>query len=171
MKKGSKLLDRFIPMWLQKIFLYLELYFAGLICKDLIVTIAKVICGRHRPHFITVCQPIINDGTNCSDPNNFNRYIEDYACGNPTLSEYKLNNLSASFPSGHASWIFYAMIFSAIYLEKSFKFDWSRLLKPIFQVLMVACAWYIALSRVADFNHHFSDVFAGSFGRCFYGIF
>lgn len=55
----------------------------------------------------------MKDGTNCSNPINFNRYIEEFSCkgdpGNRILKEMHL-----SFPSGHSSFSAYTMIYCAV---------------------------------------------------------
>lgn len=38
----------------------------------------------------------------------------------------------------------------------------SKLLRHVVQLAAFTFAWYTALSRVSDYKHHWSDVFAGS---------
>lgn len=60
-----------------------------------------------------LCQPLI-DGTDCSDAGNHHRYIEKYTCMNPEATDEMLREMRLSFPSGHASFAFYTMIFSVV---------------------------------------------------------
>jgi hypothetical protein len=61
-----------------------------------------------------VCQPRMLDGTNCSDPRNLGRYIEDFTCAGMNSSARMLKEMRLSFPSGHSSFSFYTMLFCTV---------------------------------------------------------
>lgn len=131
-----------------------------------------------------VCQPIISDGTTCDDPINVGRYIEDFTCRGDDSSKRMLKEIRLSFPSGHSSFTFYTMVYTAVsmkfyyvlsylrmnknvlnlqlYLQARMNWHGSKLLRHFLQFLFIMVAWYTALSRVSDYKHHWSDVLAGS---------
>uniref|UniRef100_A0A1A9WD96 Phosphatidic acid phosphatase type 2/haloperoxidase domain-containing protein n=1 Tax=Glossina brevipalpis TaxID=37001 RepID=A0A1A9WD96_9MUSC len=55
-------------------------YLFGLALTLITTHITKYSVGRLRPHFFAVCQPLMSDGSTCSDVRNHDRYIEDYDC-------------------------------------------------------------------------------------------
>lgn len=61
-----------------------------------------------------VCQPIMPDGTNCSNPVNHNRYIEDFTCLGVGSSARMLKEVRLSFPSGHSSYTAFTMIYCVV---------------------------------------------------------
>ncbi|XP_037931585.1 putative phosphatidate phosphatase [Teleopsis dalmanni] len=124
--------------------------------------ITKHSTGRLRPHFFAVCQPELPDGTNCSNTTNFGRYITDYTCKNSNATAHMISEATVSFPSGHASLMFYAMLYVSIYLQSTLSTRASKLLKHLLQFIFIMLAWYVSLTRVADYHHHWSDVLAGA---------
>ncbi|XP_065213427.1 putative phosphatidate phosphatase [Planococcus citri] len=126
---------------------------SGGLFSFLITEVAKIEIGRLRPNFIDVC------GIRWSDycPNETYPYIgaEKFKCTNSDSDESRV-----SFPSGHASFSFYVAVFTVLYLEKRLKIE-STILKPTIQFLVLLLAWFVALSRIMDNKHHWSDVLAG----------
>lgn len=149
-----KLFKRDFPFWVLNVYINIVCFLFGAFCTFLVTDIGKHTLGRLRPHFISVCLPIMRDGTNCSNPINQHRYIEDYTCSNTESSEQQLKQIHLSFPSGHSSFSMYAMFYAAIYLHYRMHWNISKLLKPLLQLSFVSMAWFIALSRISDNKHH-----------------
>uniref|UniRef100_A0A1I8P8L2 Phosphatidic acid phosphatase type 2/haloperoxidase domain-containing protein n=1 Tax=Stomoxys calcitrans TaxID=35570 RepID=A0A1I8P8L2_STOCA len=136
-------------------------YLFGLALTLVATHITKITVGRLRPHFFAVCQPQMPDGSTCKDSFNYGRYIEDYQCVAQNMTESTLDQVGQSFPSGHSSIFFYAMIYLAFYLQSALSTRASKLLKHLLQFIFIMFAWYVALSRISDYWHHWSDVLAG----------
>ncbi|XP_064540716.1 putative phosphatidate phosphatase isoform X1 [Drosophila montana] len=151
-----------LPQWLLQCYRRIGAFVFGLGVEQLTTDIAKYAIGRLRPHFFALCQPVLRDGTSCNDVINAGRYIEDFQCTASSLSAKRLKDMHLSFPSGHASFACYSMVYLAIYLQR--RMHWSRLkmLRHLLQFLLLLFAWYTALTRVSDYKHHWSDVLAGS---------
>lgn len=149
-----KLFNRDIPFWALGVYKNVVVFLFGAYVDILITDIGKRVVGRLRPHFLEICQPVMGDGTNCSSPINFNRYIEDFTCGNAESSATQLREMRLSFPSGHSSLSMYTMVFAAFYLHYTMKWQGSRLLKHSIQTVLFAMAWFTALSRISDYKHH-----------------
>lgn len=66
-----------------------------------------------------VCQPVMADGTNCSDPRNLGRYIEEFTCLGVGSSARMLKEVRLSFPSGHSSYTAFTMIYCVVSNELS----------------------------------------------------
>ncbi|KAL5285872.1 PPAP2A.2 family protein [Megaselia abdita] len=154
--------ERKVPSWAIEVYKVIGVYMFGAAVQQLITDIAKYTVGRLRPHFYSVCQPQMVDGTDCSDPKNLGRYIEDFTCKGVGSSAKMLKEMRLSFPSGHSGFTFYAMVFLALYLQSRMKWRGSKLLKHFLQFMLVIIAWFTALSRISDYKHHWSDVLAGS---------
>lgn len=54
------------------------------------------------------------DGSDCSNPINLYRYIEEFTCLGLGSDQRMLKEMRLSFPSGHASFSAYTMIYSAV---------------------------------------------------------
>jgi hypothetical protein len=67
-----------------------------------------------KEYLLQVCQPVMSDGSNCDDPKNFYRYIEEFTCGNLAVTERALKDMRMSFPSANSSFSFFAMTFCAV---------------------------------------------------------
>ncbi|XP_030381933.1 putative phosphatidate phosphatase isoform X2 [Scaptodrosophila lebanonensis] len=151
-----------IPDWLVECYKKIGIFVFGAAISQLTTDIAKYSIGRLRPHFMAVCQPIMADGSTCSDPSNAGKYIQDFRCVGDGSSARMLKEMRLSFPSGHSSFTFYTMVYVALYLQARMTWRGSRLLRHFLQFVFIMIAWYTALSRVSDYKHHWSDVLAGS---------
>lgn len=151
-----------IPFWVQNLYKYFGIFLFGAACSQLTTDIGKYTIGRLRPHFISVCQPIMPGNTTCSDLINQYKYIEVFDCGNKDSTKRRLKEMRLSFPSGHSSFSMYTMVFAALYLHCRMNWRGSKLLKHFLQFAFIMAAWYTALSRISDYKHHWSDVLSGS---------
>ncbi|XP_017084303.2 putative phosphatidate phosphatase [Drosophila eugracilis] len=138
----------------------------GYVFNDLLKGIGKHTIGRLRPHFFAVCRPQFPDGSSCADEAHRGglKYHTDYVC-QPDLShasEDMIRDIHVSFPSGHSAMAFYGLVFVALHLRRRRWPLQGSLLSPVLQLACVALAWFVALSRVMDYKHHWSDVAAGS---------
>lgn len=148
------LLGRPIPHVIWSIYKRIGVFLFGACMSQLTTDIAKYSIGRLRPHFLSVCQPNVN----CSleDPH---AYIVEFVCLG--RNQNAIREARLSFPSGHSSFSAYTMVFAVIYLQACMCCKVNRLLKPFIQFLLLMMTWYTALSRIADYKHHWSDVLIG----------
>ncbi|XP_001986345.2 putative phosphatidate phosphatase isoform X2 [Drosophila grimshawi] len=151
-----------LPHWLLECYRKIGAFVFGLGLQQLTTDIAKYAIGRLRPHFFDLCQPVLPDGTSCSDAINANRYIENFTCTALNMSAKRLKDVQLSFPSGHASFACYSMVYLVIYLQRRMHWSRHRMLRHLLQFLLLMFAWYTALTRISDYKHHWSDVVAGS---------
>jgi len=142
---------------------YLGAYLAGLSCVTLLTVLAKGTVGRMRPYFLTLCDPVFNLHNHSS--------VTDLCTARPLLYMYtdfecRSNDKAAlleaqfSFPSGHASQGFYAMVFLCLYLGARWK-RYASYLTLFIQTVFVGNAAFTALTRIADSKHFYSDVGVG----------
>lgn len=119
----------------------------------LITTGLKLIVGRPRPFFRQICGEFVPNTFKCT--------------GDPAA----VADARKSFPSGHSSLSFAVFVYVALYMatrmrlssvETRFK---SIKLTLIFVPVFIAAL--VAVSRVLDFHHNYSDIVAGSaLGAC-----
>ncbi|KAH8272943.1 hypothetical protein KR018_011892, partial [Drosophila ironensis] len=159
-----------LPEWVIECYAKIGALIFGLGAEQLTTNIAKYSIGRLRPHFFSLCAPVLPDGSTCNDPKNFGIYIQDFACSAADITPKRLKDVSLSFPSGHASFACFSMLYLAIYLQR--KMHWSRLrmLRHLIQCALLLFAWYTALTRISDYKHHWSDVMTGSGIGLFFAI-
>ncbi|XP_062530089.1 putative phosphatidate phosphatase isoform X2 [Bombyx mori] len=146
-----------VPWWVRSSFGILMSFSVGFCFNEIFTNMGKKVIGRLRPHFFDLCKPSVD----CSLPTDFGRYIapNEYTCTaeTPLLTD----NLRKSFPSGHSSSIAYTAIFIAIYLERRSVWKNHRIFRHTIQLAFLLMSWYVALSRITDFKHHWSDVLCG----------
>lgn len=124
----------------------------GAAVVQLITDIAKYSIGRLRPHFLDVCKPDFTK-FNCTDG-----YITADVC---TGDSVLIQEARVSFPSGHASFSMYAMIFLVLYYQARLTCKRLFLLRPLLQLIVFCLAYYTGISRIYDYKHHWSDVLVG----------
>lgn len=138
-----------ISLWVENLYKYFGLFLFGAACSQLAAEIGKHTVGRLRPHFIAACQPILPDGSTCSNATNLNHFIEIFTCKNGNSKDLRL-----SFPSAHSTFAVYSMLFAAFYVH--FRVNWkgSKLLKHFLQLIFMLLALFFVLSRVSDYKQH-----------------
>lgn len=141
----------------------INLFFLGEFTTVLITETSKRWVGRLRPHFMEVCKPRL-DSITC-----FNKTLDgqiynsiytggDFCTGDPKAVE----EARLSFPSGHASFTTYCVIYLIIYLEARFFVTRFHFGKRLIQISAFVICIIICLSRISDFQHRPSDVVGGS---------
>ncbi|KAK4320824.1 hypothetical protein Pmani_008336 [Petrolisthes manimaculis] len=93
---------------------------------------------------------------NCTIPH---RYIASITCTN--TNSHLVKEARLSFPSGHASFSAFTMVYFVIYLQVRYKFKTPRLVLPFLQFMCLMMAIYTSFTRIADYKHHWSDVLSG----------
>ncbi|XP_053638227.1 putative phosphatidate phosphatase isoform X2 [Cherax quadricarinatus] len=126
----------------------------GCACSQLSTDIAKYSIGRLRPHFVSICKPDWSK-INCTED-----YIDPIPCTTPD-DDHRMKEARLSFPSGHASFSAYTMIYLVIYLQVRFKLKNPKLVRPFLQFVCLMMTFYCCLSRISDYKHHWSDVLFG----------
>ncbi|KAJ1850722.1 hypothetical protein LPJ73_003315 [Coemansia sp. RSA 2703] len=132
--------------------------------NNIATNVIKNAVGRPRPDFIDRCQPNITENPPLK--------LVDYRVCTQTDLKY-LHEGMRSFPSGHASLSFCGLTFTALYLASHLRYNDQRghAYKTIAFYVPLFCATLIAISRTADYHHHWQDVLAGSIMGAFIGWF
>ncbi|KAK7078783.1 Catalytic activity protein [Halocaridina rubra] len=153
--KPVKLFGRDMNPWFWAAYCSVGTFLFGCACSQLSTDIAKYTIGRLRPHFIDICKPDWSK-INCSVPY---QYIFPIPC--TATDAHRMKEARLSFPSGHASFSAYTMIYLVIYLQVRFRFRAPELLRPFLQFICLLLTFYTSLSRISDYKHHWSDVLSG----------
>ena len=141
-----------------------SLFILGVGITLLLTEIGKKWIGRLRPHFISVCKPnfITIDCTNNTVGANNMIYSYIATTGSFCTGALKdVNEARLSFPSGHASFSTYTMLFLIIYLEARMHLLKLRYIKPLVQMTAFIAAYVTCVSRISDYHHRGSDVIGG----------
>ncbi|KAJ1371352.1 hypothetical protein KIN20_033293 [Parelaphostrongylus tenuis] len=149
-----------------RLYCFIGYFFLGVCFNQLMVDIAKYTIGRQRPHFMDVCRPNVGY-TECKNPD---FYVTDFTCTG--TDKNRILEAQLSFYSGHAAFSFYAAWYTSLYLQaRLYRPLFSRLLLPVIQFSLFGGASYVALTRVSDYKHHWSDVLVGALLGSAIGIF
>ncbi|RKP29454.1 Dpp2 protein [Metschnikowia bicuspidata] len=129
---------------------------------DCVLTdVFKAWIGKHRPDFLARCGPL---------PDTLPDVYTDISVCTAPLGASLLEDGMRSCPSGHSLISFAAFGYLFMWLFGQWGLGALSLAKPIYMYLIVTaplmCSSYIALSRVQDYRHSFTDVALGSALGC-----
>ncbi|CAG9806289.1 unnamed protein product [Chironomus riparius] len=160
--KTAKFFDWTITPHIQNLYHYISIFLFAEAIERCIEEGIKLTIGRLRPHFMDLCMPILSDESTCNDPQNINRYIENYTCSNINATDKSLRDIHMSFISGHTSFSVMTAFFCVFYLESRMKCRGAtKMLKRLIQLILITGTIYIASSRISDYKHFHSDVYGG----------
>ncbi len=155
--------SRSLPMlsWLASSLKLLIMFFMGAGANSIFTDICKSVLGWPRPNFWETCQPDVE----CHGDVNAVKYHVDFTCKSGISAE-ELDDARKSFPSGHASFAAFGALFLVLYLHKrlstpTFPVCIVTSVRPLIQLILLASAWWSAITRVTDYVHHPIDVVAG----------
>lgn len=111
--------------------------------------IFKLLVGRPRPYFAAVCE-------------SYAPHVSNLCTGDASA----VREARKSFPSGHSSLSFSAAIYLTLYLATRLRITSGHTQGKTAKMLLILTptlgAGFIAVSRLIDHHHHFSDIIAGS---------
>ncbi|XP_050682692.1 putative phosphatidate phosphatase [Leptidea sinapis] len=161
--KGKSVRDKYlcgseIPGWVWESYTAIGVFTFGAACQQLIVTVAKYVIGRLRPHFYDLCVPV---PTSMEQVERDLGYVQNFTCTGPLANHNTMLDMRLSFPSAHSGFAMYCAIFFIMYIQVNAKWRGSKLMRHVAQFIIFLAAWYVGLSRVTDHMHHWSDVAVG----------
>lgn len=122
-----------------------------LVLTILITNIFKLIIGRPRPYFASVCKSYTTSTS--------------FQC---TGDADAVREARKSFPSGHSSTAFSICVFVTLFLYTEFSATQRlqqykpKLFINVILLTPIVMAGLVASSRIIDFHHHYADVIAGA---------
>jgi diacylglycerol diphosphate phosphatase / phosphatidate phosphatase len=136
--------------------------------------ILKKTIGGLRPHFLSVCEPVI-PSIDAAQGQGFQNIM--YTIDICTGDKDRIDNALESFPSGHAQIAFAGMGYLAIYLFCHLRIRNVSRRRPshwrmCFVVAPLLFATYLASTLVLGYHHHGHDVIFGGligFGMAMFG--
>ncbi|KAI8880054.1 PAP2-domain-containing protein [Backusella circina FSU 941] len=122
----------------------------------MITDIIKITSGRPRPDMFAICQP----PEGIQDPP---LGLLNYTICTQPHDSYEFEDAFKSFPSGHSSFSFAGLGYlSFFFAGKMHMFDGrGHTYKSFVCAVPLLGALLVAISRVRDYRHHWSDVFVG----------
>jgi diacylglycerol diphosphate phosphatase/phosphatidate phosphatase len=130
---------------------YLLLQAMSVTLNELVTEGVKYSAGRLRPDFLS---RLAASGCNAT----LVAKATDCCFSNTEMVEGRL-----SFPSGHTSWAFAALVPFSLFLAWRFRVAHTgQFLPTIVSLLPMLLALVVFVSRTIDFRHNFSDVLAGA---------
>lgn len=79
----------------------------------------------------------MSNGFNCSHPDNMYRYVQDFTCTNTLSTERMLKEMRLSFPSGHASFGGFALLYCVVSTYSSVLSNWLILTSNFFSFIVL----------------------------------
>ncbi|CAF1130194.1 unnamed protein product [Rotaria sordida] len=161
----------YISPFVRNLYMLTVIFFFGYLSTWVLTEIAKNFVGELRPHFRAVCQPTYNCSA-VTSLNQFNTYLQygiDFTCQN--TDDTAVREARRSFFSGHASAIFYGLVWLIMYIHVSWSWRHLGILGHLFQIGIAILAFYIGYSRISDYQHHWQDVLAGGILGSFIAFF
>ena len=146
-----------VPYGLWKTMLTLYAFFTGIFITLLVTNVVKFSVGELRPHFIDICKPNFTE-IECRDSYGYSVYVTNYTCYG-TDTKY-IREARLSFPSGHASFIVYAMVFLIFFFE--LKPYIPRGIRSAVTLFFAIVGILVAVTRLYDYKHHPNDLIGGS---------
>jgi membrane-associated phospholipid phosphatase len=137
-------------------------FIIGLLINSNLTLIGKKTAGRLRPNFLDVCKPNTNPYSICrmNSANTYLRVDVDFKC--TTLKQHEVIESRLSFPSGHASTIFYTVIFLILFIHRTWNKRSISAVAQFIQFSLFGLGIFVGLSRIVDNKHHPTDVLAGT---------
>ncbi|KIW93582.1 uncharacterized protein Z519_06187 [Cladophialophora bantiana CBS 173.52] len=130
--------------------------------------VLKKSIGGLRPHFLSVCRPVVPEGLVGSGYNGIMYRVEDVCTGNSK----DITNALQSFPSGHSEIAFAGLGYLSIYLFAHLHIgDVSEMRKRgfwrmILVLMPILFATYISSTLVLGYHHHAHDCLFGASIGC-----
>ncbi|KAI9314755.1 phosphatidic acid phosphatase type 2/haloperoxidase, partial [Dichotomocladium elegans] len=123
----------------------------------MLTDIIKITAGRPRPDFLARCQAPLE----AVDPP---RGLSNYTVCTTPVNSYIMRDGFKSFPSGHSSFSFAGLGYTAFYLAgKMHIFDErGHTYKCFLFAFPAIAALLVAISRTRDYRHHWQDVCIGT---------
>ncbi|BHF76482.1 hypothetical protein SprV_0501958000 [Sparganum proliferum] len=113
-----------------------------------------------RDQYPTVVLKSATYGERQSSPVMFT--FSKHFCSHSGTDAKQLHEMRLSFPSGHSAYSMFPAIFICLYLYYRMpRIGVGSVLQAFVQITAFSLAFYVGLSRVSDYKHHWSDVLAG----------
>ncbi|RNA11440.1 lipid phosphate phosphohydrolase 1 isoform X3 [Brachionus plicatilis] len=140
----------------------ISLFIFGVSIVLLLTEIGKRWIGRLRPHFLDVCKPNLSQIDCVTNGLSGTIYNSISTGGNFCTGDAgDIEEARLSFPSGHASFSAYTMLFLIIYLEARLFLVRFRYIKALIQLTAFIASFVTSISRISDYHHRGSDVVGG----------
>lgn len=152
------------PLWIPQTYNRMVQYVFGFYLQMSVMLLPKFFDVPHflRPHFMTVCQPIIGRNLTCEEITDPNEFITDYFCKGIGFDKDQIQNVYWTFPSGHSSCSFYTSVYLVLYLQHKLRTRKTKEFKLILQFLLLLLAMGVSITRIQDHHHHGVDVISGA---------
>ncbi|CAF1093225.1 unnamed protein product [Adineta steineri] len=139
---------------LARILKYTSVFIFGALATTVLTDILKIMSGRLRPYFLTLCNP---DQVSC---NGMGLTDAEFVCLSRNMTGL-LRDARLSFPSLHASLSMYSAIFLAIYLHHGIRIERVRIVKPFLILSIITLSVVAGGVRLASNKNHWEDVAFG----------
>ncbi|CAF1178318.1 unnamed protein product [Rotaria magnacalcarata] len=139
---------------LARILKYMSVFTFGALATTVLTDILKIMSGRLRPYFLTLCNP---DQKSC---NGMGLTDAEFVCLSKNMTGL-LREARLSFPSLHASLSMYSAMFLAIYLHREIRIERVRIVKPFLILSIITLSVVAGGVRLASNKNHWEDVAFG----------